>query len=88
MLAEMQQVKELLVKRMSHCVNQVFPNYLVEIYGSHATGLCLHWSDIDFIVGPTHDVIEKDMMQLTYEGRIKEALRRISECLKSEMMSY
>ena len=24
----------------------------MNVYGSHATGLCLHWSDIDLVVGP------------------------------------
>jgi DNA polymerase sigma len=53
MMEEMKQVKDLLIQRMTQVINRAFPNYMLQLYGSHATGLCLHWSDIDFVVGPS-----------------------------------
>lgn len=81
----MHQVRDLLVKKMTATIHKSFSNYVVNMYGSHATGLCLHWSDIDFVVGPANDVFDKDLMCLNYEARIKESLRRIAENLKKEM---
>lgn len=87
MLREMQTVKDLLIQKIQSTINRVFPNYQVELYGSHATGLCLHWSDIDFVVGPVNDMFEKDMSMLNYDARIKESLRRISDTLRGEIQS-
>ena len=52
MLGEMKEMKELLIRKLSNIVSRNFSNYLVQVYGSHATNLCLHWSDIDLCVGP------------------------------------
>jgi len=60
----------------------VFANYRVEVYGSHATGLCLHWSDIDLVVGASED---KEVPSIMQENKIKDALRRISDGLSDEM---
>lgn len=57
----------------------------MDVYGSHATGLCLHWSDIDLVVGPRPNNEDKEQPLLMMEARIKDALRRISERLKDEM---
>jgi DNA polymerase sigma len=62
----------------------IFPNYRVDVYGSHSTGLCLHWSDIDLVVGPRGSDIEHDAPIGMSEARMKDALRRISESLRSE----
>ena len=56
----------------------------MEVYGSYATGLCLHWSDIDLAVGPRGGENEKDSLCLQ-ESKIKDALRRVADSLKSEM---
>lgn len=61
MLNEMQQVKNLLIKKLTDMVQSLLPHYFVEIYGSHATGLCLHWSDIDLVVGSKNVENEKDI---------------------------
>lgn len=68
-------------------VSGLIPNYFVEVYGSHATGLCLHWSDIDLAVGQRPHTEEKDQpMNLKMQDtKIKDALRKISDQLKSEM---
>ena len=54
-LNEMQEVKRILIEKLTQKITGVsssFNNYFVDVYGSHATGLCLHWSDIDLVVGP------------------------------------
>ena len=87
-LKEMQQVKEILVQRLSTMVSSLIPNYFVEVYGSHATGLCLHWSDIDLAVGQKISDSDKDLSSMNLkmqDAKIKDALRKISDCLKSEI---
>ena len=67
---------------MQTMVEKELSNYHVDVYGSHATGLCLHWSDIDLVVKPND---EKDNQYSTLQdSTIKENLRRISECLLRE----
>lgn len=67
--------------KIQQVVQKIFANYLVEVYGSHATGLCLHWSDIDLVVGADED---KDIPGMMQETKIKDALGRISEGLKDQ----
>jgi len=80
-MQEMNQVKELMVLKITELIKSIFPNYSVKIYGSHATSLCLHWSDIDLVVGPQVD--NQDIFLQSFE--IKESLRKISEKLKIEI---
>ena len=87
----MQQVKETLIARLTQIVTKVFPNYFVDLFGSHATGLCLHWSDIDLVVGPKSNPDNEKEQSLNLnlqEAKIKEALRRVSGLLKTEMASH
>jgi non-canonical poly(A) RNA polymerase PAPD5/7 len=86
MMEEMQQVKSLLIQKLTQMVEKLIPNYFVEVYGSHATGLCLHWSDIDLVVG---SVSERDQAQSLkmQELRIRDSLKKISDGLKSEIAS-
>ena len=70
------------MKRLTGLVAQLIPNYFVEIYGSHATELCLHWSDIDLVVGQISLDNESFKMQ---DVRIKDSLRKISDCLRGEI---
>jgi DNA polymerase sigma len=48
----MKKVKELLIQRVTNIVQGSYQNFIVDVYGSHSTGLCLHWSDIDLVIGP------------------------------------
>jgi predicted nucleotidyltransferase len=60
----------------------------VEVYGSHATGLCLHWSDIDLAVGVKQSENDKEPPSMNLkmqDSKIKDALRKISEGLKGEI---
>ena len=87
----MQQVKETLIARLTQIVTKVFPNYFVDLFGSHATGLCLHWSDIDLVVGPKSNPDNEKEQSLNLnlqEAKIKDALRRVSGLLKTEMANH
>ena len=42
-----------ILNELQIAVNEVNPNYKVNLYGSYCTGLCLPWSDIDTVI--SHD---------------------------------
>ena len=85
MLKEMSQVKEILIQKLTGLVSGLIPNYFVEVYGSHATGLCLHWSDIDLVVGQNEMEKEQPMSLKMLDAKIKDSLRKISDALKGEI---
>ena len=39
-----------LLENLQKCVNEVLNNFEVKVYGSHATNLCLPWSDLDVVL--------------------------------------
>jgi DNA polymerase sigma len=39
-----------LLRFVQNAVNECIPDYEVKLYGSHATGLCLNWSDLDIVL--------------------------------------
>ena len=41
-----------LLKNVEKAVNECIPDYQVRLYGSHATNLCLPWSDLDVVLIP------------------------------------
>jgi DNA polymerase sigma len=49
-LQEMQPLKEALIKNIASIIKKALANSEVQVYGSHATKLCLPWSDIDLVV--------------------------------------
>jgi len=49
-LAEMQPLKEQLIENITAIIKKAVPNSEVKVYGSHATKLCLPWSDIDLVI--------------------------------------
>lgn len=42
--------QEELIRLIQESVNEVMPDYEVKLYGSHATNLCLQWSDLDVVL--------------------------------------
>lgn len=46
----MQPLKEQLIENISAVIKKALPNSEVKVYGSHATKLCLPWSDIDLVI--------------------------------------
>lgn len=51
---EIEPVKMIIIDKISAFIKLLIPNGDVEVYGSHATKLCLHWSDIDLVLKPSH----------------------------------
>jgi len=49
-LHEMAPIKEQLIKNITSIIKKAVPNSEVKVYGSHATKLCLPWSDIDLVL--------------------------------------
>jgi non-canonical poly(A) RNA polymerase PAPD5/7 len=39
-----------LLKMVQAAVNESIPDYEIKLYGSHATNLCLPWSDLDMVL--------------------------------------
>ena len=46
----MQPLKEQLIQNISAVIKKALPQSEVRVYGSHATKLCLPWSDIDLVI--------------------------------------
>lgn len=42
--------QEKLINLLQECVNQTIPDYEIKLFGSHATNLCLNWSDLDVVL--------------------------------------
>ena len=47
-----QNIYDTLLKNVQILVDKTIPNYVVNLYGSHATNLCLPWSDLDLVLIP------------------------------------
>ena len=43
-------IYDTLIKNVQDSVNKSIPDYEVNLYGSHATNLCLPWSDLDVVL--------------------------------------
>ena len=41
---------QVILDELQSVVNEINPNYKVNLYGSYCTGLCLPWSDIDTVI--------------------------------------
>ncbi len=52
-MEEMEPIKSVIIEKIQAFIKQVIPSGDVQIYGSHATKLCLYWSDIDLVLKPT-----------------------------------
>ena len=51
-ISSLKDTQENLVKLVQESINQATLDYEVRLYGSHATNLCLPWSDIDLVLIP------------------------------------
>lgn len=48
----MHPIKQEIIGQISKLITRSIPAVDIDVYGSHATQLCLHWSDIDLVVIP------------------------------------
>lgn len=51
-MEEIDPIKHIIIEKLSSLIKNAIPGGEVEVYGSHATKLCLHWSDIDLVLKP------------------------------------
>jgi DNA polymerase sigma len=51
-MAEMGIIKTQIIDKLKEVITLAIPESSVDIYGSHATQLSLHWSDIDLVLNP------------------------------------
>lgn len=49
-IAQKKPVIQDILEELQKVVNEINPNYKVNLYGSYCTGLCLPWSDIDTVI--------------------------------------
>ena len=47
---EIDPIKHVIIEKLSSLICNTIPNSEVQVYGSHATKLCLHWSDVDLVL--------------------------------------
>lgn len=76
----MQSFKEQIIENVTAIIKKAVPLSEVRVYGSHATKLCLPWSDIDLVIITPNRHGENMYTQ-------KSALFSISQELKNEMAS-
>ena len=51
-MEEVEPIKNLIIQKVSEFIYSSIPGSSLEVYGSHATKLCLHWSDVDLVFVP------------------------------------
>ena len=51
-MEEIDPIKHIIITKLQNLIQKAVPGGEVEVYGSHATKLCLHWSDIDLVLKP------------------------------------
>ena len=66
-----------LIKNIQNAVNECFQDYEVHLYGSHATNLCLPWSDLDVVL------ISKKNNQISLDSK-HLLLSKLNEHLKHQ----
>jgi len=49
-IKKVKSTQEELIKLIQEAVFEVMPDYEVKLYGSHATNLCLQYSDLDIVL--------------------------------------
>jgi len=59
-MKEMNQLKAGIIGKITESIKTSLPYSDVNVYGSHATQLCLHWSDIDLVLIPPNGSDDRD----------------------------
>jgi len=75
-----------LIKNVQNSVDKSINNYKVNLYGSHATNLCLPWSDLDVVLIKKQKIIENgnnSFLDYQYEDN-SFLLSKLYENIKNE----
>lgn len=55
--------QEELLELMNEAVMESIPEFEIKLYGSHATNLCLPWSDLDLVLVPKSNYVYNSSAQ-------------------------
>ena len=79
-------IYDTLIKNVQNSVDKSINNYEVNLYGSHATNLCLPWSDLDVVLIKKQKIIENgnnSFLDYQYEDN-SFLLSKLYENIKNE----
>ena len=78
-------IYDTLIKNIQNSVDKSIPNYVVNLYGSHATNLCLPWSDLDVVLIQSKKIIENGgNIDMDYQDDNSILLSKLYEYISKE----
>ena len=78
-------IYDTLIKNIQNAVDKSIPNYVVNLYGSHATNLCLPWSDLDVVLIQSKKIIENGgNIDMDYQDDNSILLSKLYEYISKE----
>ena len=75
-------IYDALIKNVTNSVNKTLPYYEVNLYGSHATNLCLPWSDLDVVLIKRLNGNNISSIQTTFDN--SSLLSKLFENIRNE----
>ena len=75
-------IYDALIKNVTNSVNKALPYYEVNLYGSHATNLCLPWSDLDVVLIKRLNGNNISSIQTTFDN--SSLLSKLFENIRNE----
>ena len=75
-------IYDTLIKNVQNSVDKSIKNYQVNLYGSHATNLCLPWSDLDIVL-IKKDINSENGQNLNYDNNLLY-LSKLYEYIRNE----
>ena len=75
-------IYDALIKNVTNSVNKALPYYEVNLYGSHATNLCLPWSDLDIVLIKRLNGNNISSIQTTFDN--SSLLSKLFENIRNE----
>ena len=75
-------IYDALIKNVTNSVNKALPYYEVNLYGSHATNLCLPWSDLDVVLIKRQNGNNISSIQTTFDN--SSLLSKLFENIRNE----
>ena len=78
-------IYDTLIKNIQNSVDKSIPNYVVNLYGSHATNLCLPWSDLDVVLIQSKKIFENGgNIDMDYQDDNSILLSKLYEYISKE----
>ena len=78
-------IYDTLIKNIQNSVDKSIPNYVVNLYGSHATNLSLPWSDLDVVLIQSKKILENGgNIDMDYQDDNSILLSKLYEYISKE----